>query len=365
MADALDAAMSRVLYRAARNTDTAASSFRIPAEADIVAKEREMGRAFPVDVRRLYLRIGEEVWHSAFSEDIRLLPIEEVEWGSDDALFDAVSEQPGSDSNAASSVQVFQFGGFSFGDGVLYCPTHPMLGDKFVMMADHESNERAIVLSDSLAGWINRLCDHDGTDYAYFWGQIDNLSEEARLAFVHQHARLNPHVEWPARWLFKREYPTGHPLGYHHWDWNSRRLRPVGEVPSVSSVYLESPTVEDIRSLLTAPWISHVSLSEVNVGEQVAALAALPNLEYLGLHKVAGVFDASPFAACRVLQKLSVSDTRVIGLDKLAGVETLRQIEVANADYQLFELEEIQTRRPKLYIDVIDEARRAARKRKR
>lgn len=363
MADALDAAIDRLLKLARKRVWWPAKKFGTGvSDGDIAAREREIGNAIPSDVRTLFQRVSPEAWKTVFGDQLQLHPIASAGWcsasnGLGSALLE--SEESASEWNG---IATFCFAWFIHGDEVLFCPSHPEFGKNFVLMADHESDERAIVLASSLADWIDRLCDHDGTDYAYCSGDLDQLKTKERRAFLEAHAELNPHVEWPARMLAKLDYPKGRPDGYYHWDRKAGKLRPVGEVENVYSVVLDEPTLVEVESLAAAPSISSVII-DGGTAWALDVLAQLPNLEYVGLYDVESV-DVRSLAASRSLTKVCVMRSKVSGLTELATIPKLGQVEVGTCRYAQAEVDELHRRCPKLYIDVVDEAKRRLGKRR-
>lgn len=303
-------------------------------ERALARRERELGSAIPAPARRLLGSITPEDW-AAFVTGVRLLPLEEVEWLTDELT------GPG---------RWFMFASGIYGDAVVLGQGPGAdLDNGPVLLADHEAGPPLVLLETTLAAWLDKLLRFRGEEYAYMMGELKNTDAHTARAFLLRHMELNPWSEWGARSLMRLDFPDGHPVGYHHWDPNARRLVPIGEDGEVDDITLDEPTQADLDSVVAAGKCRRLMICGGVIADW-STLSRLATLEELYVYDHAHVAVRS-WGDLQSLSDVCFLRCGVVGLDALGRIAALRRLRLNDCRFDEAELAEVKRLKPAVGVE--------------
>lgn len=312
-------------------------------EAELAARERELGRAIPWPARRLLAAVSKQGWE-AFVDSILLLQPQECEFTES---LDTEDEHGGI--GVTANGPFFMFASGVYGDGIV------LDAGGRVLLADHE--DKLKVIGESLAAWIERLVAFDGFEYAYVTGGLPEVSSERRRNFLIDHLRLNPDSEWAARGLMALDFPRGHPAGYHVWDRAARRLMPAAEAPPTPHVQISDVTQRDVDTVVDVKGCVHLMLigqaGDASLGANpidLRPLCRMTTLKDLSVYTIADV-DARQLADHPSLVDLGFLRCRVTHIESLALVSTLVRVWLSDCSTDAADVAAFRTRRPGVLVE--------------
>jgi hypothetical protein len=156
--------------------------------AAVDEKERQLGRPFPIEIKRLFRAVTPESFKAAFtSESVRVLELREIEWVGTEELghfqVDSAGEQ----------LDHFGFAAGIFGDVICVQCKSERAGA--VVLLDHEGGDY-LYLAQDLAEWLERLLKFNGTEYGYMAGEIENLDPGLQFEIRSFYRAMNPELKW-------------------------------------------------------------------------------------------------------------------------------------------------------------------------
>jgi hypothetical protein len=327
--------------------------------AEIRAVEQRIGKHLPSDVKELYAaarprQVGLDPWPSIglFKPDID----DDVRW------YRLLDDQPhpidlvaGGDLVGLEDfkrIEGLMLGGNPFFDRLFWVRGHSRIADGCIILTDHENDYPLPIVARSLAEYLARICFFGGTDLVTYPGQRDDFPLDDVMPFAREFAELNPDEsdwsEWAARAAMRKDHPSGHPLGYHHWDNTRKQLVPIRDAVDVSNITLHHPTPVDLESIADAGRCRSLMLIDA-VSLDLTPLARLHTLDELYIYDVPEI-DASPLAKNPSLRDLCFLRCHVKGLAALAATPKLLRLCLNECRFSEDELQAVRRGRPGIGI---------------